>query len=162
MKFIKNFYSAKIYPLLKETWEEIRHPGNSPHMVAKSLTVGAFIGIFIPLGLQTITLALLILVYRYNIIIASFIALVSNPFTILPLYYAGIVTGEFFLGKDFPWQFFSNLIENPEWKNLVKFDFEAIIILMTGLFIMAIAFSAITYILSLNILNRLKKEKKVL
>ena len=160
--FLKKYYRTKVYPQVKETLDEIRHPGNNPHAVAKSMAIGIFIGLSVPLGLQLIAFTFLLIAIRYNFIIANFVSLISNPFTILPIYYLAIIIGEFFLGAEFSWQYFNTFMEDPSWDNLFRFEFEAIVILLTGLLIMAIPGAILTYMLSFKITSFLKKEIKVL
>ena len=159
LKFFKTYYRSKILPLFRDTLDEIRHPGNNPQIVAKSLALGVLIGFVIPPGLQLLTMTLLLLVFKYNFIIASFTSLISNPFTILPMYYAGVLVGEFSLDEKFPWKFFDNLVASPSWGHLIEFDFKSIIIVLTGLGIMGIIASTITYFLSFRLINYIKNRK---
>lgn len=161
-QFLKKYYQANIYPRVRETLDEIQHPGNNPRAVAESMAIGIFIGLSVPLGLQLIAFTFLLIVIRYNFIIANFVSLISNPFTILPIYYVAIHIGEFFLGEKFSWEYFDTFMENPTWDNLFNFEFQGIIILLAGLLLMAIPGAIITYLLSFKISSFLKKEKKVL
>ena len=115
-----------------------------------------------PLGLQLIAFTLLLIAIRYNFIIANFVSLISNPFTILPIYYVAVNIGEFFLGVPFSWQYFGTFMEDPTWDNLIRFDFQAILILLSGLLMMAIPGAVLTYLLSFKVTSFLKKGNKVL
>ena len=158
LKFFKNYYHSKLLPLFRNTVDEIRHPGNNPQIVAQSMALGVLIAFIIPIGLQLLAMTMILLVFRYNFIIASSISLISNPFTVLPIYYAGIVVGEFSLSEKFPWKFFDDLVEKPSWGRLLEFDFKSIIIVLTGLGIMGIIASAITYFLSFRLINYIKNK----
>lgn len=142
--------------------EEIKHPGNNPTAVAKSMAIGVFIAIAVPMGVQFIAFAILLMVYKYNFVIANGISLISNPFSVLPIYYLGINVGETILGMKFPWIYFDRLVENPKWDYLIEFGADSIIILLSGLFTMAIFASLITYFLFLKVTFLIKGKNAVL
>jgi uncharacterized protein len=145
---LKNFYLNKIKPQLQRALDDIRHPGNHPHTTALSMALGIFIGIFIPMGLQVWTLTLLLLVMRFNILIATLVTFISNPFTILPIYYSGIFVGETIMNMPFPWQYFDKFIEEPKLDYLINFGSEGAIVFLSGLFVLGIIAAVITYLLS--------------
>ena len=155
---VKNFYLNKIKPQLQQALDDIRHPGNHPRTTALSMALGIFIGIFIPMGLQVWTLTLLLLIIRFNILIATLVTLISNPFTILPIYYSGIFVGETILNMSFPWQYFDKFIEDPKLDDLVNLGSEGAIVFLSGLFILGIIAAAVMYLLSYRFASHLQQR----
>ncbi len=67
----------------------------------KMVTRGVFVGIFIsliPMPFQIFTTILLSPILRFNILVALFFCLLSNPLTMPPLYYIEYLTGSYILG----------------------------------------------------------------
>ncbi len=60
---------------------------NPPWFDARGIAVGLFIGAGFPLGTHTISLGLLRLLFRYNVVVAFAFTFVNNPITLLPMYY---------------------------------------------------------------------------
>jgi len=156
---IKQFYISKIKPHLQKAVDEIKHPSNNPKMTAISMSIGVFIGIFIPIGLQTAAFIFLLAIVRYNFIIACTVSLISNPFTILPIYYFAIIIGEFLMSESFPWKYFNKFIDNPQWGYMLEFGYKGTLILFAGLTLMALIFTPLTYFLSFKLTSFLKKRK---
>ena len=155
---LKNFYCNKLKPQVKLALDDIRHPSNHPKTTAFSMALGMFIGIFIPMGLQVWTLAILLFVMRFNIVMATLVTLISNPFTFLPVYYAGITVGEKISGEIFPWQYFDKFIEEPKWDYIVNFGSEGAFIFLGGLLILGISLAIVTYFLAFRFAIYLKRK----
>jgi uncharacterized protein len=73
-----------------------RHP---PWYDARGVSLGLAVGFGVPLGAQFIVLGLLRSLYRFNLIIALAFSFVSNPLTMIPVYYGYYRLGAFVLGK---------------------------------------------------------------
>jgi len=145
---LKNLYYNKLKPEIKLAIEDIRHPSNHPKTTALSMALGMFMGIFIPMGLQVWTLAVLLLLIRFNIVIATLVTLISNPFTLLPIYYAGIVVGETINSEIFPWRYFDKFVEDPQLDYIINFGSEGAFIFLSGLFVLGLVLAALTYVLA--------------
>ena len=68
------------------------------HTVALGLGVGVFIGFIIPMGLQAPVAALFAVWLRGNLAAAILSTLVTNPFTVAPVYFAAYKLGTFVTG----------------------------------------------------------------
>ncbi len=74
------------------------------HQVAWGAALGVFIGLTPTMGVQMYVVAAIWMVVRalfrttFNLPIAVAMVWISNPITVVPLYYAFLVTGNFFLG----------------------------------------------------------------
>lgn len=155
---LKNYYNSKLRPQLNEAVDEIRHPAIHPKTTAISMALGMFVGIFIPMGFQIWTLAFLLVIIRFNIVIATIVTLISNPFTILPIYYAGIFCGEHITGKIFPWKYFDSFLKHPRWDFIFNTSRNGIFIFLSGLFVMGLFLAIVTYFLALRFAVHLKKK----
>lgn len=157
---MKHLYKKYIKTHLLRAKDDILNPGNNPKLIAFSMAMGIFTGIFIPIGLQIWFMAALLFLFRFNIAIATFTSLISNPFTVLPIYYAGIKTGEYIINRPFPWELFDAFIEAPGFDKIVLFGTEGMAIFLGGLFVLAISFSTLTYLLSFKITEMLRGRHK--
>ncbi len=72
---------------------------NPPWFDARGVAFGLLIGFGIPLGAQMVSLGLLRLILRFNVVIAFAFTWVNNPITLIPMYYAYYVLGSLLLGK---------------------------------------------------------------
>lgn len=71
---------------------------NPPWFDARGMAVGLFIGAGFPLGTHTISLGLLRLLFRYNVVVAFAFTFINNPITLLPMYYGFYWLGCVILG----------------------------------------------------------------
>jgi hypothetical protein len=159
--FLKSFYYRRIKPQLTEAFNDILHPGNHPRATAISMAIGMFIAIFIPMGFQIWAMLILLTFYKYNIVLAKLISYVSNPFTILPIYYAAINIGEMIFQKSFPWSLFNNFIDDPVFDKLMLFGFQGSAIFFSGLLFLAVVLSATAYFSTLKLAFYLRARHSV-
>ena len=151
----KKLKKSKLEPVL----EKIIHPDTSAYTTAISMAAGTFIGIFIPVGLQLAATVLVSPVKHINFLITSLTTLISNPFTVLPIYAFGIKVGEFILGRVFPWALFQQFVSQPSFRALLQFGGEGFFILMSGLLAMAVPASVIVFFISLKITKKIRRKK---
>lgn len=62
------------------------------------LAVGVFIGCVIPMGLQIVVAAVAVAAVRTNLPAAMPSSLITNPFTVAPVYFVAYKLGELLLG----------------------------------------------------------------
>jgi len=72
---------------------------NPPWFDARGAAVGLAIGFGCPVGIQTVGLALLRGLFRFNLPVAFAFTWVNNPFTMIQMYYGYYYFGSFCLGK---------------------------------------------------------------
>jgi len=159
--FLKSFYYSKIKPQLIEAFNDILHPGNHPRATAISMAIGMFVAIFVPMGFQIWAMLILLTFYKYNIVLATLISYVSNPLTILPIYYAAINIGEMIFQKDFPWSLFNSFIDDPVLDKLMAFGFQGSAIFFSGLLFLAIVLSFTAYFLTLRLAFYLRAKHSI-
>lgn len=158
---LKRYYNQRIKPQKDRLMDDLMHPGNHPKQTALSMAIGVFVGIWIPIGFQLWTMLLLLTVIRYNFVIATIVSFISNPFTVLPIYYVAINIGEWLLQMDFSWHFFTEFIDNPMMDNLTQFGTNSLYILATGLTFMAVTLSLLTYTTALRVVLYLRARNQV-
>lgn len=66
-------------------------------MISKGVFIGLFIA-FIPMPMQMLAVISIMSFTKFNVPIALVICWLSNPFTMLPIYYIEYLTGSFILG----------------------------------------------------------------
>ncbi|MCG8377276.1 MAG: DUF2062 domain-containing protein, partial [Chlorobiales bacterium] len=71
-----------------------------PWFDARGAAVGFFIALGFPLGSHTVSMALLRLVFKFNLIIAYAFSWILNPCTIVPIYYGAYKLGGLILGRN--------------------------------------------------------------
>lgn len=161
INLLKSYYKTRLKPKLKRLLDDMTHPGNHPRKTALSLAIGVFIGIWVPIGLQLWTMILLLSFVNYNFFMATLISFISNPLTILPIYYVAITIGEWLLQTRFSWHFFSDFMEHPVFAKLLDFGSDSLVILATGLTFLAIVSAALTYVATLKIVVYLRDRRVV-
>lgn len=145
--------------------------GNDPFKISLSIAIGIFVGLTIPLGFQTFFIIPFIILFRANFIIAYTATYISNPITVLPIYYSALKIGEFIIHNFFKMKVMINfskvqqLINNFSFDNLFFYGKEFLITFIIGLFIQGIIITIliffISYLLFLYIMKNifLLKEK---
>lgn len=127
--------------------------------IAFSIALGIFIGLLIPMGLQTVFIIPLAAATGSNIALAYTATLISNPFTIIPIYYSALQIGSYLTKINFTWNDFNIVIINPTYGNIIKLGSEGLAVFFTGALLQAILFSAFFYIISFKSIEYLRKRK---
>ena len=118
LKELKNIFKKD---KLKEYLHKLVNLKASPAKIAFSIALGIFIGLLIPMGLQTFFIIPLAMFTGSNLILAYAATLVSNPFTVIPIYYFSVQVGSYFTKINFTWNEFNFVITNPTYSNIIKF-----------------------------------------
>lgn len=156
IKELKNIFKKD---KLKEYLHHLVNLQATPAKIAFSIALGIFIGLLIPMGLQTIFIIPLAMFTGSNLIIAYAATLISNPITIIPIYYLSVQIGIYFTKINFTWTEFNAVINHPTYSNIIKLGSDGIIVFFTGAFLQAIVFSALFYFISLKTIVYLRKRK---
>ena len=143
MKFLKSWHS-KIWELLNNLLT-LDLPVNK---ISQSLALGVFIGLTVPFGLQTLSVLPIVLLFRCNFPITWSGTLISNPFTVLPIYIAAVFVGERVTGIKVSFEEINNMINNPLLNSLGNFGFDTIMVLVSGTMVMGVVLSVTVYYLS--------------
>jgi len=108
--------------------------------VAVGLAVGVFIGFMLPMGLQAPVAAIGVLWARGNLAVAMLSTLVTNPFTVVPVYYVAYRLGAFLTGAEF-----SDASASAAASTLGKIASVGAP-LATGLFVMGLSAALVCYV----------------
>ncbi|MEL6821047.1 MAG: DUF2062 domain-containing protein [Calditrichota bacterium] len=125
-----------------------------PAIITRSLVLGVFIGMTIPIGFQVIVCVPLAVIASSNVTIMIAATLVSNPLTVLPIYYTAMLIGEFFTGSSIPWQAIVDGINDMSIDRWMSLGSDIIYVLGTGVLIQAVAASLLTYLIARPLLGR--------
>lgn len=134
---------------------------NDPVKITRSLVLGVFIGMTIPIGFQVMVCVPLAVVASSNVTIMIAATLVSNPLTVLPIYYTAMLVGEFFTGSSIPWQAIVDGINDMSVERWMSLGSDIVYVLGTGVLIQAIAVSLLTYLIAKPLLKRYFRRKEV-
>lgn len=142
-------YVSKIIQLKSKPWR-----------IALSIGLGVFIGLAIPMGLQTIIAVPLALLFQCNIFLTLTATLVSNPFTVIPLYYLNFKIGEFLTALSITNEQIESIISNPTFENLQTIGMDSVILFFSGSFVQGILFGIFSYAVSLQLIKYYRTRKQ--
>ena len=128
--------------------------------IAVNFTVGILIGLLIPMGLQTIGVIALCSLFRLNFFIVVFATLITNPFTVVFIYYSAFEIGDYFLNSGISWHSINAVINNPELNSILTLSIESLKVIYLGLFIESVVFGILTYIMTYRFANYMKINHK--
>jgi uncharacterized protein (DUF2062 family) len=133
--------------------KELAH---NPHKLALSFALGIFVGLAIPMGLQTIVALPFALLFRCNILVVYIATLITNPFTAIFIYAAMFKIGELVTGNYVPYEQVENILSNFSIKQLNQLGSTALNNFLVGMLILTIALTPLSYYAVLLYLNRKK------
>ena len=129
----------------------------SPSKIAFSIALGIFVGLAIPMGLQTLFIIPLVLLTNSNLFLSWAATFVTNPFTFIPIYIFSYQIGETILGNPISSRHLEVLLNNPNWSNFWNLGSEGLAVFLTGLFVIGTIGAAISYLVSLRIIYTYKR-----
>ena len=146
---VKNYFS-KLIRFKVESWK-----------IALSLALGVFIGLLIPVGLQTVVVVPVAVLLKCNIFIATSATLISNPVTFVPLYYLYFKVGEFLTSIEISEAQLNALISSPTFDGIRNIGEDTIILFFSGSFPVSVLLGAVTYWLSLVLVKYYRRKKGI-
>lgn len=153
--------AAERFPAIKKLLVEITSLKGGPHYFARSVSIGLFVGITVPEGLQTLSSIPSALLFRANFIIISIFTLVTNPFTLLPLYYISYKMGEYITGSTVQWREIIAIIENPSIDAITQQGSNFLSVFIPGSIVHALLWGSVFYYPAYYI-YKLYREKRIL
>jgi hypothetical protein len=133
---------------------------NDERLVALSIALGLFFGIILPMGLQSIIVVPLALLFRLNIYLSVGSTLITNPVTIAPIYYLAFLIGSSIIGYDINWEGINYVIDSPTYENISTLGVEMVVSLLLGNLILALIFSSASYFFVQYVLKKYKEKKR--
>jgi len=149
------------------TLKLIRLRGN-PHSLAMGVAVGLLIGISPTIPLHTVAIIGVTLLMRVSTVSALIAAtVVCNPLTMVPLYYLCWLFGDFILPGRLTWERIKevlNLITSGGFMDsmhtLSSLSLDAILVMMTGGFVIGIPAAIAGYYYSLRFFIRINEKRR--
>jgi uncharacterized protein len=136
---------------------------DSAHSIAKGTAVGMFLGLTPTVGIQMILVMLVSLFVRFNRKAALITVYISNPFTMIPLYWANYKVGTLFFSETVSRDDFQRLLtyhDFPQWMNAIHAVFiEVGLPLVFGSLIVATVGGVVTYPTMRWLLRLVGKDK---
>jgi uncharacterized protein (DUF2062 family) len=123
-----------------------------PKKVARSVAVGTFFGLLLPMGFQTIVAIPLGVVLNCNVVIVGVATLITNPVTVLPIYAAAVYLGEIVTGISVNWEAFRYFPSDRTLDTFLSLGSEISSVLLIGLLMLGIVFSGLLYLVSYYII----------
>lgn len=146
---------------LKRYYHKIVHFNESPRKIAMSLAVGMFIGLAVPLGLQTILIIPVCLLFSTNLLLTLAISFISNPLTIIPIYVAAFSIGEFITGNTNSWNNFNFLVENPGLDAFMKLGMDGFLVYFSGSIPLGLIAAIITFFITAYLVKSYRKKHNI-
>ena len=156
---MKKFFE-KIINQFKSRIKDIFNSDLTSKQIALNFTVGILIGLLIPMGLQTVGVIALCAIFRLNFVIVVFATLISNPFTVVFIYYSAFKVGDLLINSVISWQSINAVLNNPEVESILNLSIESLKVIYAGLVIESLVFGTLTYILVYFIANNIKGNHK--
>ncbi len=140
---------------LKGSFKKIIKVQN-PAQIALSVSMGIFIGIFVPAGFQTFAAVPLAMLTRSNALIVWGATYVSNPLTVIPIYIFSLDIGRFITGSSLSNGGINHLLSNPSVSSIFGFVTNSMPLILLGSFIIGIALAFISYIMVYFSINAIR------
>ena len=130
--------------------------------IAVNCMVGILIGLLIPMGLQTIAVIALCAIFKLNFVIVVFTTLITNPFTVIFIYYSAFKIGDIFINSGVSWASIEAVLNNPELESILSLSFNSLKVIYTGLIIESIVFGSLAYVLAYYLSESINNSKKII
>lgn len=143
------------------------------HQIALGAAIGMFVALTPTVGIQMLLVLLIAMLtrslFRFNKMAALIAVYVSNPLTVVPIYWFNYKIGTIYFPSTISKEEFAQLFEyqglEEWWTSMTRLFIDLGVPLLTGSFIVATIGGLITYPLVLRLLNRMKRvhrrEKQV-
>ncbi len=133
--------------------KELAH---NPRKLALSFALGIFVGLAVPMGLQTIAALPFALLFRCNILVVYIASLITNPFTAIFIYAGMFKIGELVTGNYLPYEEVEGILSNFSIKQFSQLGSTALINYLIGMLILTLTLTPLSYYLVLVYVNRRK------
>jgi uncharacterized protein len=130
----------------------------SASKIALSIAIGMLVGIAVPMGLETIVAVSLSLLFRCNPLLATITTWITNPVTIIPLYYFAYRLAGFLLHQSIQWSNIEAVIANPTLGKIYQIGFNGFGLIFFGCLVLGIISSILSYITVYHLINYYRKK----
>ena len=140
---------------------------DSHHSIAMGTTVGMFIGMTPTVGIQMVIVIFVALLtkrfFEFNRVAALVTVYISNPVTMIPIYYLDYKVGTIFFGGDVTQDEFAKILQYESfqewWTTIVDLFVGIGVPLIVGSLVVASICSAITYPVMRSVLKTFPRKK---
>ncbi len=143
------------------------------HQIALGAAIGMFVALTPTVGIQMVLVLLIAMLtrslFRFNKVAALIAVYVSNPLTVVPIYWFNYTIGTIYFPSTISKDEFAKIFEyhglQEWWNSMTRLFVDLGVPLLTGSFIVATIGGLVTYPLILRILKRMKqiqrREKRI-
>jgi uncharacterized protein (DUF2062 family) len=140
---------------LKDFYDRFLCLKGEPRAIAMGLAIGVFIGVTPTIPFHTALIILFGLLFKHNLTAAYLGSwLISNPLTILILYFSQYELGRYLLGMTHA----HLVLTDYSLKSILSMGWQITLPLMTGGFVMAPFFALPVYFMTYRVMLSLRKE----
>jgi uncharacterized protein (DUF2062 family) len=132
-----------------------------PTKIAFSVSLGIFVGIAVPFGLQSLVILPLAMSFRSNLILAYASTYITNPITTLPIYAFIFKLGGFISGVKISFNSLIESFQNPSFQMFGKLGLESVFVFFSGAISLGTVLSFMSYCLILNFLLFYQRRLKL-
>lgn len=160
----KQNYRSKIkntFFLYKNKIKKIIRSDLTAKQIAINFTIGILIGLIIPMGLQTIAVIFFCTLFKLNFVIVVLATLISNPFTIVLIYFSAFQLGELIIQSGISWERLSTVLNNPSFDSILSLSFNSLFVLYTGLIIESLVFCSFAYFMVFYVVDYVKTKRNI-
>lgn len=154
----------RLFRKLKVFYIKVIRSNGSPHGIALSVAIGFFIGLFLPVGTQTIPVLILAWILRVDKFIAFLITWVSNPYTCPFLYVLFAYTGAKIVGSHHTFaQIKTDVIaatKSLDWSSIKELGIELGTIFFVGSFVWGLVVALLSYFITKNMVVKYRNRRK--
>jgi len=126
---------------------------DTEHAIALGTAIGVFLGLTPTVGIQMLTVMVLSVtthrLFRFNVMAALMAVYISNPITIIPIYWSLYKTGAYFVGGEVSREQFAAILEYDSftdwWNTVVELVVSLGEPLLIGTVIIAVPGGLLTY-----------------
>ncbi len=157
MQVVKKFNKLSI----KYYYEKLLNLKSTPSEIAFSIALGVFIGLLFPIGLQTLIAVPLAIFLGSNVLLTVTATLVSNPITILPIYYLAINIGSFITRIEIDYNTITSSLSSPSLASIINLSEKGLLVFFAGTSVLALFGSTIIYIVTYNLVCVHRKKRNI-
>lgn len=140
---------------------------DTPHHIALGSAIGVFIAMTPTVGVQMLLVLLISLLarplFRFNQMAGLLAVYLSNPFTVVPLYWFNYTLGTLYFPSTISKQDFAAIFRyhglSEWWSAITRLFVDVGVPLLIGSLVVASVCSMVTYPLMLRLLNRLRHRQ---
>lgn len=132
---------------------------DTPEKFALAIASGLVVGIAVPEGFQTVTSVPLAILLRCNIILCNLATFITNPFTVLPLYFVSYQIGKYVTGQALEWNQLITFFNGPSLSSAYNLLVSGFYSFFIGSVIHAFLWGISGYIISYYLIIFIRKRK---